>query len=201
MKSIAWMTTEDLASRPHDCEMALASARSAAHAFWNQKDHRQHKPRSQHRQFRTTILKIKLYFNLHQNHSGQNLPSWPTNINTQPLLSKCLRISQTFSSKKAKANQQLDTSTNPFVFDTIQTDGLKPNASADITLLPTKQPIDVSFVVDVTSNKKFVGLPKIQPSTATSTTFDTNNIRPTFQKLNKKLNIFQDIVKTTLSLT
>ena len=97
----------------------------------------------------------------------------PTNSNTQPLLSKFLRTSQTFSAKKAKANQELDTSTNPFAFDTIQTDELNPNASGDIALLPTKQPIDVSFEVDVTSSKKFVNLPKTQLSTATSTIFDT----------------------------
>ena len=59
----------------------------------------------------------------------------PTNNNTQPLLSKLLRTSQT-SAKKSKANQQLDKSTNPFAFDTIQTDELNPNASGDITLLP-----------------------------------------------------------------
>ena len=86
----------------------------------------------------------------------------PTNSNTQPLSSKFLRTSQTFSAKKSKANQQLDTFTNPFAFDTIQTDELNPNASGDITLLPTKQPIDVSFEVDVTSNKKFVDFQKIQ---------------------------------------
>ena len=56
----------------------------------------------------------------------------PTNSNTQPLLSKFLRTSQTFSAKKAKANQQLDTSKNPFAFDTNQTDELKPNASGDL---------------------------------------------------------------------
>ena len=188
MKSIAWMTTDNLASRPHDCEMTLASARSAAHTFLNPTDHRQHKPRNQHRRFRTTTFKIKFYFNLHHYHSGQIFSSWPTNNNTQSLLSKFLRTSQTFSAKKAKANQQLDTSTNP-------------NASGDIRLLQTKRPIDVSFEVDVTSDNTFVGLLKIQPSTATSTTFDINNIRPTFKILNKKLNIFKNIVKTTLSLT
>ena len=97
----------------------------------------------------------------------------PTNSNAQPLLSKFLRTSQNFSAKKSKANQQLDTPTNPFAFDTIQTDELNPNASGDITLLPTKQPIDVLFKVDVTSNKKFVDFQKIQTSTATITTFDT----------------------------
>ena len=110
----------------------------------------------------------------------------PTNSNTQPLLSNFLRTSQTFSAKKAKANKQLDTCTNPFVFDTIQTVVLNPNASEDITLFPTKQPIDVSFEVDVTSNKNFVDLPKNQPSTATSKTFDTKqhntNIPNTKQK-------------------
>ena len=109
-----------------------------------------------------------------------------TNSHTQPLLSKFLRTSQTFSAKKAKANQQLDTSTNRFAFDTIQTDELNPNASGDITLLPTKQPIDVSFEVDVTSSKKVVDLPKIQLSTATSTIFDNKqhntNIQNTKQK-------------------
>ena len=110
----------------------------------------------------------------------------PTNSNTQPLLSKFLRSSQTFSAKNAKANQQLDTSTNPFAFDTIQTEELNPNASEDIILPPTKQPRDVSFEVDLTSNKKFVVLPKIQPSTATRKTFDTKqhntNIPNTKQK-------------------
>ena len=96
----------------------------------------------------------------------------PTNSNTQPLLSKFLRTSQTFSAKKAKANQQLDTSTNPFNFDTIQTDELNTNASGEITLFPTKQPIDVLFEVDITSSKMF-DLPKTQLSTAASTTFDT----------------------------
>ena len=109
----------------------------------------------------------------------------PTNSNTQPLLSKFLRTSQT-SAKNAKANQQLDTSTSLFAFDTIQTEELNPNASEDIILPPTKQPIDVSFEFDVTSNKKFVVLPKIQPSTATRKTFDTkqhnNNIPNTKQK-------------------
>ena len=80
----------------------------------------------------------------------------------------------------------MDTSTNPFAFDTIQTEELNPNASGDITLLPTKQPIDVSFEVDVTSNKKFVDFQKIQTSTATITTFDTKqhntNIPNTKQK-------------------
>ena len=110
----------------------------------------------------------------------------PTNSSKQPLLSKFLRTSQTFSAKNSKANQQLDTSTNPFAFDTIQTDELNPNASGDITLLPTKQPIDVSFEVDVISNKKFVYFQKIQTSTATITTFDTKqhntNIPNTKQK-------------------
>ena len=76
MKSIAWMTTDNLASRPHDYEMTLASARSAAHAFLNPTDHRQQETRSQHRWFRTTIMKLKLYFNLHQYIPGQNLPSF-----------------------------------------------------------------------------------------------------------------------------
>ena len=110
----------------------------------------------------------------------------PTNRKTQPLLSEFLRTSQTFSAKKAKANQQLDTSKNPFAFDTIQTDELNTNASGDITLLPTKRLIDVSFEVDVTSSKKFVGLPKMQLSTATSTIFHTKqhntNIQNTKQK-------------------
>ena len=178
------MTTDNSASRPHDYEMTLASVRSAAHAILNPTDHRQHEPRSQHRQLRTTIL---LYFNHHRYLPGKK-PSLflPTNSNTQPLLSKFLRTSQTFSAKNSKANQQLDTSTNPFAFDTIQTEELNPNASEDIILPPTKQPIDVSFEVDVTSNKKFVVLPKIQPSTATRKTFDTKqhntNIPNTKQK-------------------
>ena len=70
------MTTDNLANRPHDYEMTLASARSAAHAFLNPIDHRQHEPRSQHRPFRTTIMELKLYFNLHQYLPGQNLPSF-----------------------------------------------------------------------------------------------------------------------------
>ena len=181
------MTTDNLASRPHDYEMTLASARSAAHAFLNPTDHRQHEPRSQHRRFRTTIMKLKLYFNLHQYLPGQNLPSfWPTNSNTQTLLSKFLRTSQTFSAKKTKANQQLDTSTNPLAFDTIQTDELNPNASGDITIIPTKQPIDVSFEVDVTSSKKFDDLPKIQLSTATSTIFDTKQHKANIQNTKQK---------------
>ena len=126
------------------------------------------------------------------------------NSNTQPLLSNFLRTSQTFSAKKAKANQQVDTSTNPFAFDTIQTEELNPNASGDITLIPTKQPIDVSFEFDVTSSKKFVDLPKIQLSTATSTIFDTKqhntNIQNTKQKAenisgHSKNNVEPDITK------
>ena len=124
----------------------------------------------------------------------------PRNSNTQPLLSKFLRTSQTFSAKKAKANQQLETSTNPLALDTVQTDESNPNASGDITVLPTKQPIDVSFEVELISGKNFVDLPKIKLSKATSTILTPNDITPTFKILNKKLKIFQDIVKTTLRL-
>ena len=125
----------------------------------------------------------------------------PTNSNKQTLLSKFLITSQTFSAKKAKANQQLYTTTNPFVFDTIQTDGLNPNASGDITLLPTKQPIDVSFEVDVTSNKKYFDLPKFYCQQPQAQLLTTNNITPTFKKLNKILKLFQDIVKKKLCPT
>ena len=63
---------------------------------------------------------------------------------------------------------------------------LNPNASGDISLLPTKQPIDVSFEVDVTSTKNLLLFKKIQTSTATITTFDTKqhntNIPNTKQK-------------------
>ena len=119
----------------------------------------------------------------------------PTNSNTQPLLSKFLRRSQTFSAKKAKADQQLDKSTIPFVFDTVQTDGLNPNASGDITLLPTKQPIDVSFEDDVTSNKKFVDLPKIRLSTATSTIFDNKQHNSNNQNSKQKAEIISGYSK------
>ena len=144
------MTMDNSTSRPHDYEMTLASVRSAAHVFLNPTDHRQHEQRSQHRRFRTTIMKLKLYSNLHQYLPGQNLPSFcqQTAIHNH-CYHKFPRTSQIFSAKKSKANQQLDTSTNPFAFDTFQTDELIPNASGDITLLPTKQPIDVSFQVDV----------------------------------------------------
>ena len=83
-------------------------------------------------------------------------------------------------------NQQLDIPTNPFVFDTIQTEGLNPKVSGDITLLPTEQPINVSLEVDVTSNKRFVDLPKIQPSTATSTTSDTKQHNTNSQNKKQK---------------
>ena len=73
---IAWMTTDNSASRPHDYDMTLASVRSAARACLNPTDHRQQEPRSQHRRFRTTKMKLKLYFNLHQYLPGQNLPSF-----------------------------------------------------------------------------------------------------------------------------
>ena len=63
----------------------------------------------------------------------------PTNSNTRPLLSKIQKFSQTFSAKKVKAKQQSDVSKNPFDYDPVQTDGLNPNASGDITLLLTKK--------------------------------------------------------------
>ena len=119
----------------------------------------------------------------------------PTNSNTQPLLSKFLRTNQTFSARKAKANQQLDTSTNPFVFDIIQNDGLNTNTSGDITLLPTKQPIDVSFEVDVTFSKKFVDLPKIQLSTATSTTYDIKQPNTNIQNTKQNAEIISGYCK------
>ena len=130
----------------------------------------------------------------------------PTNCNTQPLLSKFLRTSQTFSAKKVKANQQLeqlDASTNPFAFETIQTDEWNPNASGDITLLPTKQLIDVSFEVDVTSSKKFVVWPKVQLSTGTSTNFETKqhntNIQNTKQKAEKVSGYSKNIVEPNIT--
>ena len=124
-----------------------------------------------------------------------------TNSNTQPLLSKFLRTSQTFSAKKAKANQQLDKTTNPFAFDTIQTDELNPNASGDITLLPTKQPIDVSFEVDVTSSKKFVDFPKTQLSTGTSTIFDTKHNNTNIQNNKQKAEKISGYSKKTSNIT
>ena len=74
MKSIAWMTMDNIAGRPQDYEMTLASARSAAHALLSPTDHRQHEPRSHYRWFRATIMKLKLYFNLHQYLPGRKLP-------------------------------------------------------------------------------------------------------------------------------
>ena len=148
----------------------------------------------------------------------------PTNSNTQPLLSKFLRTSRTFSSKKSKANQQLDTSTNPFDFDTIQTDELNPNSSGDILFRPTKQPIDVSFEVDVTFNEKFVDFQKIQTSIATVTTFDTkqhntnipntkqkaehisgyskNNVEPNITQQHRRVNLAMKLVfRTNLTIS
>ena len=167
--------------------MTLASVRSEAHAFLSPTDHRRHEPRSQHSLFRTTILRLNLYCSHHQYLTEQKFPSFcqQTSIHNHCYQNfwKLVKPSQ---QKKPKSNQQLDISTNPFVFDTIQTNGLNPNAARDITLLSAKQPIDVSFEVDVNSNKKFNDLPKLQSSTATSTTFDTKqhktniqNIKPT----------------------
>ena len=69
-------TQMNSSSRPHDFEMTLASVRRGAHAFLNPTNHCQNEPRSQHRRFRTTILKLKLYFNHRQYLRGQNLSSF-----------------------------------------------------------------------------------------------------------------------------
>ena len=76
MKSIAWMTMDNETSRPNDYKMTLASVRSEAHAFLSPTDHRQHEPRSQHRLFRTTIMRLNLYFNYHQYLPEQKFPSF-----------------------------------------------------------------------------------------------------------------------------
>ena len=76
MKSIAWITTDNSASLPHDYEMILVSVGSAAHTSLSLTDHRQHEQRSQHRRFRTTILKLNFYFSHHQHLPGYNLPSF-----------------------------------------------------------------------------------------------------------------------------
>ena len=99
------------------------------------------------------------------------------------------------------ANQQLDLSSNPLVFDTIQIDGLKPNATRDLTLFSIKPPVDVTYEVDVKSKKKLNKLPKVQPSAATRTTVDTKQHDTNIQIQNRELKILQDIVKTNLSLS
>ena len=114
------MKTDKSPSRPHAYEKMLASVRSAAHAFLGLTDHRQHKPRSQHRQLRITTLKLMLFFNHRQYLSGSNLPPFlPTNSNTQSLLAKFLKTSQTFSAKKSNRTKncfypQIQLSLAPF---------------------------------------------------------------------------------------
>ena len=68
----------------------------------------------------------------------------------------------------------------------MKTDGLNPDAAGDITLLPTKLSLDVSFEFDVTSNKKFKDLSKIQPSTAKSTTSDTTQHNTNIHNIKQK---------------